>query len=112
MPQQTSFTIFVGAAALLGVAGLALVHARGKAAFTGKHLPWYTGFEAVVLLGIGAALGLPAVLLAVMVPLLTLFTYLQLRRLQYCDACQRTVPRLRPLSEPEFCVRCGGSLRQ
>jgi rRNA maturation endonuclease Nob1 len=47
-----------------------------------------------------------------MVPLLTLFTYLQLRRLQYCDACQRTVPRLRPLSEPEFCVRCGGSLRQ
>jgi hypothetical protein len=112
MPQQTSFTIFVGAAALLGVAGLALVHARGKAAFTGKHLPWYTGFEAVGLLGIGAALGLPAVLLAVMVPLLTLFTYLQLRRLQYCDACQRTVPRLRPLSEPEFCVRCGGSLRQ
>jgi hypothetical protein len=112
MPQQTSLTIFVAAATLLGLAGLALIHVRGRAAFTGNHMPWYAGFEGVVLLGIGAALGLPAVLLTVMVPLLMLFTYLQLRRLQYCDACQRTVPRLRPLSEPEFCVRCGGSLRQ
>jgi hypothetical protein len=111
VPHQTSFVIFVGAAVLLGLAGLGLVHARGKAAFTGRHLPWYAGFEGIVLLGLGAALGLPAVLLAVMVPLLTLVTYLQLRRLHYCDACRRAVPRLRPLSEPEFCVRCGRSLR-
>src|SRR5688572_9839284 len=110
MPGQ-AFHIFLVVALLLGLAGLALMHVRGKAAFTGKQRSLYVALEAGLLLGVGVALGLPAVLLGVMVSFLTFFTYLQLGRLQYCDSCERTVPRLRPLSEPEFCIRCGASLR-
>jgi len=111
MPDQQSFGILLVVWTLLTLAGLAVLHLSPNRARLRTFVPWYTGLGAVLLLGIGAALGLPVALLAVMVPLLALITYVQLRRLQFCDGCARTVPRLRPLSEPEFCSRCGASLR-
>jgi hypothetical protein len=112
MPNQTSLMVFLGVATLVGLAGLAVMHVSRNVAFTHRHLLWYVSFEGILLLVVGAALELPAVLLATMVPLLMLFTYVKLGRFQFCETCRRSVPRLRPLSQPEFCVRCGGSLRE
>ena len=112
MPHQTSFIIFMGVAALVGLAGVAFMHVSRNVAFTRRHLLSYVSLEGILLLVVGAAVELPAVLLAIMVPLMMLLLYVQLGRFQFCETCRRTVPRLRPLSQPEFCVRCGGSLRQ
>lgn len=112
MPNQTSFIIFVSVAAVVGLAGVAFMYVSRNVALARRHLLSYVSFEGILLLVVGAALELPAVLLAIMVPLMMLLTYAQLGRFQFCDTCRRTVPRLRPLSQPEFCVRCGGSLRQ
>jgi hypothetical protein len=111
MPDQRSFGILLVVWTLLGLAGLACLQFMPNGARLRAFVPWYVGVCGVLLLGVGAALGFPVVLLVVVVPLLTLFMYVQLRRLQFCDGCGRTVPRLRPLSEPEFCYRCGASLR-
>jgi hypothetical protein len=111
-PYHTSLIVFLSVATLVGLAGLTVMHMSRNVAFTRRHLLWYVSFEGILLLVVGAALELPAVLLVIMVPLMMLFTYVQFGRYQFCETCRRTVPRLRPLSEPEFCFRCGGSLRQ
>ena len=111
MPNHVSFLILLAAGTLLSLCGLAFLNLSRNAAHMRTFVPWYAGLGGVLLLGIGAALGLPVALLVVLVPLLALMMYVQLRRLEFCDGCGRAVPRLRRLSEPEFCFRCGASRR-
>jgi hypothetical protein len=111
MASQAWFILMV-VATLFNLAGVTLVYMSRTDARTHRYVPWYLGLEAAMLLGIGAALGLPGVLLAIVAALMTLVTYVQLRRFQYCSSCERNVPRQRRLSNPEFCVRCGTSLRE
>jgi hypothetical protein len=112
MPHQTSLILILSVATVFNLAGLTFVYVSRTDARTHPYVPWYVGLEAAMLLGIGAALGLPGVLLAIVVAFMTLVTYVQLGRFLYCSSCKRNVPRQRRLSQPEFCVRCGASLRQ
>ena len=66
-PYHTSLIIFLSVATVVGLAGLAVMHVSRNVAFTRRHLLWYVIFEGILLLVVGAALGLPALLLAIMV---------------------------------------------
>lgn len=112
MPHETSLVVLVSVAIVLDLASLALLHVSRSGTFGRKYFPMYAALRAGLLLGIGVGLEVPGVVLALVISVLTLFSYVQLRRLQFCETCGRTVPRQRPSSEPEFCVRCGASLQE
>ncbi len=111
MPLPTSLVVLLSVATVIDLASLALVHASRSGTAGRKYFPLYAALRAGLLLGIGVGLSVPRVLLIVVIAVLTLLSYVQLRRLQFCGTCGRTVPRQRPFSEPEFCTRCGTSLR-
>ena len=111
MPHQTSLVVLLGVATVIDLASLALLHVSRSGAFGRKYFPMYAALRAGLLLGIGVGLEVPGGVLALVISFLTLVSYVQLRRLQFCETCGRTVPRQRPFSKPEFCIRCGTSLR-
>ena len=104
--------ILFGVWILLSVSGFVLFYLKRDAAFKRKYYPWYICLAGVLFLCFAAATGVPFAVLAFMTPFIVLITFLNLRGTQFCDACGRTIIQQAPFSRPEFCSKCGASLRR
>jgi hypothetical protein len=111
MTADQVFPFFFAVWILLGVSGFILFYVKRDAAFKHKYFPWYVCLAGALFLGFVAASGAPFTILAFMAPFIALITFLNLRGTQFCDACGRTIIQQMPFSRPEFCSKCGASLR-
>ena len=104
------FPFFFAFWALLAIAGFLLFYVSNNAAFKRRYFPWFAGSTGLLFVGGAAAMGMPVVMLAIMLPFVALITYLNIRGTQFCEACGKTLLQQMPFSRAEFCSRCGAPL--
>ena len=105
------FRVFIGLWVLLGGAGFLFFLFSKNAPFKRKYFPWFAGLSGLIFIGIVTATAISLALLAIMIPLVALITYLNIRGTQFCGACGRTMIQQMPFSRADFCSRCGAPLR-
>jgi hypothetical protein len=64
----------------------------------------------VIFLGFIWLSGAPPAALLLAVPGVALILFLNIRGIQFCDACGRTVFSQNPWSPSKFCAKCGAPL--
>lgn len=105
------FLIFFAVWMALGITSFLLFYLGRNVSFKRRYYPWSVGLAGVLFLGFMAAMRLPFPFLALATPFVVLITYLNLRGTRFCGACGRTITGQNPFSTPEFCSKCGASLR-
>jgi len=108
-PDQV-FPIFFGVWILLGLASAAFFFLSKDAALKRKVWPPFTIATALLFLGFVWAMGFASNVFIIMVPALTLITFLNLRSVKFCDSCGKTNMSQNPISPPEYCSKCGAQL--
>ncbi len=106
------FPIFFGVWILLAIVGFLLFYLNRNVAFKRRYLPWFLGLTGVLFIGFMLASGTPKFLVLIIAPVAALIMYMNVKGIQFCDACGRTLIEQMSFSRPEFCSKCGASLRK
>ena len=113
MPQGNAkqiFPIFIGVWVVLGLASAAFFFLNKDASLKRKVWPPATIGVGVLFLGFVWLMGFPAEVMYIAVPAVALITFLNLRAVQFCDSCGKTLMSQNPFSKAEFCSKCGAKL--
>ena len=105
------FRVFIGLWVALGSAGFFFFLFSNNAAFKRRYFPWFAGLTGLAFIGVLTAKGIPPAMLAIMIVVVALITYLYIRGTHFCGACGRTIFDQMPFSRADFCSKCGAPLR-
>jgi hypothetical protein len=110
-PEQI-FPIFFGVWVVLGISASAFFFFNRNAALKRKIHPPFTIFVGILFLGFCALMGFARepFFFIVMLPMVALITFLNIRNIRFCDAFGRTIFTQNPFSRPRFCAKCGADL--
>ena len=110
-PTQV-FIVFIVVWVALGLGLAGLTYFNRDAAFKRRiHPPIMIGVGALFLAFILLSGTAPAPFLVLMVPMIVLITFLNVKLTKFCDACGETVYHSRKSWRPaEFCPKCGAPL--
>ena len=109
--KESAFLVFFVFWALLGLSSFLFFHFNRDAKLKKRVFPFFV-------VGVGVIFGTfaayttgwhPAVLM-VMLPLVGLITFLNLRTTKFCDSCGRTLYRQSLFGPSKFCPHCGSEL--
>lgn len=109
-PDQV-FPIFFGVWVVLGLFSTAFFFLGKNASLKRKVWPPFTIATAVLFVGFVWAIGFPPQVFFIIIPVVALITFLNLRSVQFCDACGKTIMHQNLFSTPQFCSKCGAKLR-
>jgi len=107
---ESLFPVFIGLWAALGLFSAGFFFLNRNASLKRKVWPPFVAAVALLFAGFAWALGVPEQLFYFLVPATVLITVLNLRAVQFCDACGSTVMNQNPFMKPEFCSKCGAKL--
>lgn len=105
------FPIFFGVWVVLGLLSGAFFFLGRNASLKRKVFPPLAVAAAILFVGFVWAMGFPSHVLLVLIPVVVLITFLNLRSVKFCDDCGRTIINQIPFSPPQFCSKCGAKLR-
>ena len=94
------FRVGIGLWVLLSTAGFLFFQFSKNAAFKRRYFPWFAGLSGLIFIGIVTTTAISLAMLAIMIPLVALITYLHIRGTQFCGACGRTMIHQMPFSRP------------
>jgi len=105
------FIVFIVVWAALGIGLSALMRFNRDAAFKRRIFP-------PIMIGVGALFlafvllsgTVPPAFLLLMVPMIVLIMFLNVKFTKFCDACGETVRTRQVFSSPKFCPKCGAPL--
>lgn len=104
------FPIFFAVWMLLGLFSAAFFFLSKNAALKRQVWPPFVVLVGILFLGFVWAMGFPLQTMYVAVPAVALTTALNLRTMQFCDACGATVLSQNPFTKPAYCSKCGAKL--
>ncbi len=113
-------TCFIGTWVVLMIGGFFLLHLGKDAAFKRKWFPRYVILGGVLFVAFSTAISTamfapsrtPHVftMLAFMVPMVVLISYLNIKMTRFCDQCGLTIYNQTWLHRMKFCSSCGAEL--
>ncbi len=105
------FPIFFGVWILLGIFSAAFFFFNNDAALKRKVYPPFVVGVGILFLVFGALTGFAKhPFIYVLVPMVGLITFLNLRSTKFCDSCGKTLFNQSPFAPAKFCSRCGANL--
>lgn len=113
MPAESmspGFWVLAGVWTALGLAGTVFFFHGKDVARKRKLWPLYLIVQSALFLGIFWMIGFPDPAAYVAVPAVILITALNMRSIQFCDGCGKTLMSQGLLSKAEFCSKCGARL--
>jgi hypothetical protein len=108
--RQDIFTIFFVVWIALGISGFFLFYVNKDIRFKKRYFPWFSIFTGVLFISFVLGTGFPVQVLFLMVPAVTLITYLNIKSTKFCDSCGRTIINQMWFNKIEYCGRCGAKL--
>ena len=107
-PVFFSFFVFW---VVLGISAFLFFHLNRDARLKKKIYPWFVVGIGIIFASFSAWMSdwQPFVFL-VMLPMVALITFLNIRMTKFCESCGRTVYRQPLLGPSKFCPHCGSSL--
>jgi hypothetical protein len=106
------FPIFFGVWVVLGLFSGAFFFFGKNAGLKRKVWPPFAIATSILFVGFAWAMGFPSEVFTVMIPVVALITFLNLRSVKFCDACGKTTVSQNPFSSSEFCSKCGTKFGQ
>lgn len=110
-PDQI-FPIFFGVWVVLGLFSTGFFFLSKNATLKRKAWPPFVVTTSILFAGFVWAMGFPAQILLIFLPVLALITFLNLRAVQFCNSCGATIMSQNPLVKPAFCSKCGAGLKR
>lgn len=113
MPQsrpEQLFPLLFGIWIAYGSLGFALFALNRDAALKRSLWPPFAVASALLFAVITWLMGVPTRYLSILIPVLILMVWANLRTVRFCDSCGRTIMNQTPFSKPEFCSKCGAKL--
>jgi len=104
------FPVFFATWVVLGVASYLFFWRGRDAAAKRRAYPAFTIGVAALFIFFNLLMGIPATFLVVLVPALSVITWLNLRHVQFCDQCGRTVSNQGWAGRSTYCPYCGQAL--
>jgi hypothetical protein len=105
------FPVFAGVWLALGLVSAGFLFLSKNVRLKRRLWPPFLVLTGVLFVGFTWAMGaVPGQGMLVVVPLVALIIYLNLRAVQFCDSCGVTVLSQNPFSRPAFCSKCGARL--
>lgn len=119
MPDQSELSqYFVGAWAILALAGFLMFYRGSTAAFKRRWFRWFVGFSgalfaAYILLWTYPHWqdGMPPLLIFVALPMIAFISYVNIKVTKFCDRCGSSAFPLGGFTPPAQCPKCGAPLR-
>jgi hypothetical protein len=102
--------VFMGVWFALGIAGWLLFYVSRNVAFKRRFFVPYILLVGGLFLVLPIANGSPFSIYLILVPAITLISFLNIRSTQFCDACGRTLLSRAFFSRASFCAKCGAKL--
>jgi len=110
MSSEEIFPIFFGVWILLGVLSFLLFFMSKNTKLKKKLWPPFVIFAGLLFIGFGYAMGFDGEPLFIMVPMVVLISFLNIRSAKFCDSCGKTNMNQNLLSPAKFCSKCGEEL--
>lgn len=113
MGQQADrvFPIFMGTWIVLTALGFFLFYRNKDVTFKRKYFPWFTAFVGILFLMFLVLMEFPREAFFLMVPAITIITFLNIRGTCFCSSCGSTVfSNGLGFSRTNYCPTCGASL--
>jgi hypothetical protein len=108
---EPSFIAAFAAVMVFGMVSTGFFYFNKNAALKRKLLlPFLIG-NCLLLVGVGAALGLPVEIVALMAFVGVLSCFMYTRSVRFCDACGTTNMSANQFSKPVTCFKCGANLK-
>lgn len=111
MDLQNLFQLFFGIWIILGIISFVIFVASKNAQLKRMLWPHFIIITALLLIGFAVLLGFRGNTLFVMIPVVVLVSYMNIRAVRFCDACGKTVFSQNPLQKPKYCSDCGAKLK-
>jgi hypothetical protein len=105
---QEVFPIFFGTWVALGILGSYLFIIRNDYEFKVKYFKYFVILVGVLFIGFAAAMAPPPEVFLVMVPLVILFTIVNIKCTRFCRNCGKTI---NAFYFAAFCPKCGKKLK-
>lgn len=104
--------VFFGFWAVLGLCSAGFFRLNKNARLKRKVWPPFVIVTGVLFIGFVWAISKRAEILYVLIPAVALISMLNLRVVQFCDACGATLRSPNPFRRPAFCSKCGAGLQK
>ena len=110
--EKNAFFTFAIVWVILGISSFLFFHLNRDAALKRRIFP-------IFVISVGVVFGCFVAymsrgylqVLFVAIPMISLITFLNLRKTRFCDACGRTLYQQPIFSRSQFCPRCGAQLK-